>query len=385
MAALSVVPALVFALECLSGSLPQPTRATYAGEPRRPLSILVPAHNEASGIARTLASIRKQMQDEDALLVVADNCTDATAAIARACGAEVIERSDSFNRGKGFALDFGLAHLARNPRPIVILIDADCLLLDRALDELAWEVTRSGRPAQACYLMTGVAGSGRNHRVAEFAFRVKNLVRPRGLARFGLPCLLAGTGIALPWAAIEHVRLRHDHLVEDMKLGLDLVKSGYTPIFCEAAGIRSTFPQSINGTMSQRSRWETGHLAMIASSLRSLTSLQARWSAGHLAMVADICVPPLTFLIAMQTVVLVFGLLIAVFGFGWAPLAAAALGILLLSVGTTAAWVTQGCDVLPLAHLRAIPGYMLAKAAIYPRALLGKAEWVWIRTDRTNV
>ena len=75
------------------------------------MAVLVPAHNESCGLLPTLEDIKPQLRPCDRMLVIADNCTDDTAAVAAACGAEVIERRDAAKRGKGYALDFGLRHL----------------------------------------------------------------------------------------------------------------------------------------------------------------------------------------------------------------------------------------------------------------------------------
>ena len=89
------------------------------------VTVLVPAHNEANGIAATIKELRSAMP-QARLLVVADNCTDGTASLAAGAGAEVIERHDSLHRGKGFALDFGREHLRARPPSVVIILDADC-------------------------------------------------------------------------------------------------------------------------------------------------------------------------------------------------------------------------------------------------------------------
>src|SRR5437762_2498433 len=78
----------------------------------------------------------------DRVLVVADNCTDATAAVAREHGVDVVDRFDETRRGKGFALDFGLRALDEisSAPPIVVMLDADCMLAPGALDALARQV-----------------------------------------------------------------------------------------------------------------------------------------------------------------------------------------------------------------------------------------------------
>ena len=72
--------------------------------------ILVPAHNEAVGIEETVKALAAAAPSFR-IVVVADNCTDETAALARTAGAETIIREDAQRRGKGFALSFGRDYL----------------------------------------------------------------------------------------------------------------------------------------------------------------------------------------------------------------------------------------------------------------------------------
>ena len=90
-----------------------------------------------AGLLPTLADIKAQLRAGDRLLVVADNCTDDTAAVAAAAGAEVIARNDPEKIGKGYALEWGLQHLSADPPDIVIVIDADCRLSDNAIENLS--------------------------------------------------------------------------------------------------------------------------------------------------------------------------------------------------------------------------------------------------------
>lgn len=147
------VPVLLLCAQLLA-ALPAARRGTPLLVERAPLAILVPAHNEASGILGTLRAIQRQMMPADRLIVVADNCSDDTAAVARAAGnVTVIERNEPGVRGKACALSFGLHWLARWPAAIVICIDADCTLGPQALTWLAHRCHTSGRPAQGRYLM----------------------------------------------------------------------------------------------------------------------------------------------------------------------------------------------------------------------------------------
>ena len=227
-------------------------------------AVLVPAHNESAGLLPTLYAIQAQLRATDRLLVVADNCSDDTAAVALAAGAEVVERNDPSRIGKGYALDWGIRHLRADPPAVVIVIDADCRVSDSALATLATVCENANRPIQALYLMTAPACSSISYRISEFAWRLKNWARPLGLESLGLPCQLMGTGMASPWDVIRTADLASGHIVEDLKLGLDLADGGWPPLFCPSAVVMSEFPQSATGVTSQRERWEHGHLSMIA-------------------------------------------------------------------------------------------------------------------------
>ena len=172
----------------------------------------------------TIDDIKEQLNAGDRLIVIADNCNDDTAAVALAAGAETIERNEPSKIGKGYALDYAVSHLALNPPAIVISIDADCRLSNGTIDCLARTCQAARRPIQALDLMTAPAGSPINYRVGEFAWRLKNWVRPLGLSALGLPCHLMGTGMAFPWELICSASIASGALVEDIKLGLDMTK-----------------------------------------------------------------------------------------------------------------------------------------------------------------
>src|SRR3954468_13749647 len=103
LAASLLVPLAVLPVEGLAALLPR-RRAAAADGPRPRCAVLVPAHDEEAGIARTLGDLLPQLGPGDRLVVVADNCADGTAAVARGAGAEVLERTDPDHRGKGYAL-----------------------------------------------------------------------------------------------------------------------------------------------------------------------------------------------------------------------------------------------------------------------------------------
>lgn len=377
-----LLPVAIFAAEVLA-SRTKGRAGAKAGGPRPNVAILVPAHQEEDGIAATVGALQNQLRPGDRLLVVADNCTDETAARARAAGAEVIERTDPSRRGKGYALDFGVRHLEAAPPPVVIIVDADCTLHAGSVDRLAERAAASGRPVQGLYLMSAPPDGGLNFQVAEFAFLVKNRVRPAGLYRLGLPCHLTGSGMAFPWKIIKDAHLAHASLVEDMKLGLELALDGTPPLYCEDARIDSFFPYTDAGAASQRSRWEEGHLGMIAMALRHLPSALASRSMNALALTLDMLVPPLTLLLLLVT-----GAFVVTAGTTWLfglpgiALWIAAASLALFGLAASVAWYAFGREALPAGSLLRVLPYMLGKLKLYGSMAAGGRSGGWIRTDR---
>ncbi len=156
---------------------------------------LVPAHNEALVILRTLTSLAPQLLPGDRVVVIADNCSDATAQLATQAGAMVLDRRDPVLRGKSYALDFAVRAMERNPPEVFVVIDADCTVHPGALDAMARLAFAAGRPVQASYVLELPADAKPPQRLTAMAFRVKNHVRPNGLDRLGLPCFLNGSGM----------------------------------------------------------------------------------------------------------------------------------------------------------------------------------------------
>ena len=259
-----LLAAAMLVAELLAALLPA-RRDADPTNPRPRCAVVIPAHNEEAGIALTLASILPQLAAGDRVLVVADNCTDATATAARAAGAEVVERTDQARRGKGYALDFGVRTLQKDPPAVVVIVDADCVLEPSSLDLLVRKSAVTGRPVQAAYVMEAPRDGGTRAQLAAFLFALKNVVRPRGLSRLGLPCLLTGTGMAFPWNLLDGAPLASGNIVEDMQLGIDVALAGRPPVFCGEARVRSELPASSGAAATQRTRWIHGHLTTLTT------------------------------------------------------------------------------------------------------------------------
>lgn len=370
-----LVPLAMLSLELAAAQLTARKKRLAAHRPRA--AVLIPAHDEQVSIVATITGIQAQLSPGDRMLVVADNCTDATAQLARDAGADVVERHDADRRGKGFALAFGLKGLAADPPDVVIVIDADTTVLPGTIDALA--IAAADRPAQAVNLLDAPAGSGPGARLSAFAFLIRNFVRPRGLDRLGLPCLLYGTGMAIPYAALAQVDLEHGDITEDIRLGVELTLAGHAPAFCPAAHVRGELPRSRAAVAGQRRRWEHGHLNTL---LRQVPRLMweglRRGRPSLIGMALHLGVPPLSFL--FLAVLITGGVLVR--SAQSAP--AATLGIAgLVTVALIAvAWGRFARDRLPARDLLLLPAYAAIKLPLYLSFWL-RPQRTWVRTPRS--
>lgn len=383
---LVLTPAALVLWQVLLALLPDRRELPAFERPPR-IAVVMPAHNEGRGLRPTLMQALAQLGPSDRIVVVADNCSDDTAAQAREFDVTVVERTHATERGKGYALDFGVRALERisletgQAPDVVIVLDADCTLGPQLLTRIAAVAHATGRPVQATYLMSA-ANDGLKARVAEFAMRVKNLVRPRGMHQVGLPCGLYGTGMAFPWDVAVQAPLASGHLAEDMQLGVRLAQLGAPPLLCEDARVTSVFANSSEGEASQRTRWEHGHLAMLVGEGPKLLWQSMRPGRGaQLLQVMDMLVPPLA-LLGMLLVGWTLVQLLLALVLGWtAPFVLSLLGLGALLLAIVLAQHRWAADILTLGELARAPFILLAKIPLYLRFIV-KRQVDWVRTKR---
>jgi cellulose synthase/poly-beta-1,6-N-acetylglucosamine synthase-like glycosyltransferase len=399
-----LIPCAMLLIECLSAFLSplaaRPSPATLSED--FSIAVLMPAHNEADVIVETLTALTPQLSPQDRLIVVADNCTDQTAHLARKCGAIVLERTDDTRLGKGYALDCGLRFMAAAPPEVVVMVDADCQFRKGSVRQLASDAIARQRPVQGVYLIDSgdrpgnirsgnrfVSRSGNRstepslkEAVSAFAFKLKNLVRPLGLAQMGLPCLLTGTGMAFPWSVMATVNLASNSIVEDMKLGFDLAIAGTPPVLCSSVTVVGPLPPSDDAAKTQRTRWEHGHLQLILHYVpRLLSKALAQGRLDLLAIALDLIIPPLSLLVMIGLTLSVLMTLAAALSGVWLPafICYGAGGALLLAI--ILAWTKFAQNDLSLQTLLQVPVYILWKIPLYLK-FVREPQVEWVRTRR---
>jgi poly-beta-1,6-N-acetyl-D-glucosamine synthase len=221
---------------------------------------LIAARDEQDQIAATLASLSAQTRPPDRVVVMADNCTDATVEVARACGVEVVETRDNTARKAG-ALNQGLALLADERFDYLLQLDADTELTPRfveaAIAELESDPTLGGVCARFFpRVRRGLLGALQR---LEYARYDHSRMRCGGRVS-----VLSGTAAVLRAAALPERPWSETSLVEDYVLTLDLRRRGWA-VRAGADMIAYTDSMATLAELwRQRIRWTRGTIEELA-------------------------------------------------------------------------------------------------------------------------
>lgn len=377
LAVLAIV--LFFAIE-IGASVFLRSPAAPKSDARGRIAVVIPAHNEESGVAATIRLARAGLDSADRMIVIADNCTDDTAASARAEGAEVIERSDASRRGKGYALQAGVDYLRVDPPETIVFLDADCAPRGGAIERIARLAVDHQRPVQALYLARPAVEAGAASAVSAFAWLLINRVRMAGLQAIGGFSRLTGSGMAFPWTLIANRALASGEIVEDLALTVTLVEAGSAPLLDIGALIETDLARSTTGAATQRARWELGSMRLAFRRARALLAKGVAGDWRALLMGLDLLIPPLTVLFAIIVAGLAISIPFALGGQQGALVAFFDAG-LIFAVSVAAAWFAYGRSVLPPRTLSGLGPYLLGKLRVYGGEGRKSARG-WTRTDR---
>lgn len=378
LAALLAAPTLpgTLTLALLTGAGLLPARRPRAAPARGTIAVVVPAHNESAGIARTVRTLRQAAAaDGDCkIVVVADQCTDDTAALARRAGARVIERPPGGKRGKGHALDFAFRTLDDERLRFFLVIDADSVIEAGYLDAVRRQFGDGAMALQTRYLVLDAGASWRT-RLMELALSGFNVLRPRGRSRLGCSAGLLGNGFGLRREVLNSLPYLAGSVVEDLEYHLVLARHGVRVDFVDAAVVRAEMPADGAAAASQRARWEGGRLRMLRQHgpvlLRAL--LQGRAHAAE--PLADLLLLPLAWHVLLLAT-------LAALPLDWARTAGVGGLSVVLAHVLAAAWVGR----LSWRHLSAllcIPAYIGWKLLLLPRILRNSGSHQhWVRTAR---
>ena len=368
---------LVFTL--LSPALPPTLRSSR----RLRFDVIVPAHDEAAVIEAAVASLRKLDWPAESfrILVVADNCSDATAALARAAGADVIERFDTTLRGKGYALALAFQHSqARKWADAVVVVDADTQVSANLLEAFSARIETGAKAVQAHYGVSNPHASWRT-RLMTIAMASFHRVRSRARERLQLSSGLRGNGWCVTQRLLRQVPYRAYSLAEDIEYGIDLGLAGYRVHYADEAQVSGMMVSGEEASRTQRQRWEDGRMQLIRS--RALPLLKAATGPDGgvcLDLALDLLVLPLSYVVANVALLIMLASLGTLAApslepWLWLGLAcAASIGLYVLR-----GWSLSGVGLRGLVDLLRAPFFVLWKLLSMLRPH-NSAEWV--RTKR---
>lgn len=356
--------------------------------PTARFAIIVPAHDEELLIGATLDSLAQLDYpiERYTVHVVADNCTDNTAAIARAAGAQVHERTDAANRGKGHALAwvFDLLAAGETHYDAYVVLDADTVVKPSLLRALGRGLATGALALQSHNAVLN-ADESPTTALRWMALSLVNYIRPLGRNALGGSSTLTGNGMCLTPQLLDRHPWQAFGLSEDYQYYLMLIASGEHVLFVPDAQVNSVMPTTVRQLQAQDIRWETLSPDAKGWQRRVVWRLLVDGLRKHdwvrLDGLAELLTPPLSTLVAGCALVVVAAIALL------APvqlLIGALLFVLLLTYVGSAFYLLR-------------PPIGVYRALIYAPAYVARKLWVnfvlrrrrkntsaWVRTARST-
>ncbi|MDD2212045.1 MAG: glycosyltransferase family 2 protein [Bacilli bacterium] len=234
-------------------------------QPQKRFSVIIPAHNEELVIGPLLDNLMvldypKELYD---VFVIADNCNDSTAELARNHGALVYERTNLEQKGKGYALDWFFTKLYNLPKKYdaVVIFDADNLVHPQFLKHM------NNRLCDGAKIVQGYIDAKNPQDTwvtASFAMAFWVANRMLQLARYnlGLSNYLGGTGMTISLDVLREIGWGATSLTEDLEFSLKALLSGYKTTWAHEAIVYDEKPLTFKQAWKQRKRWALGHVEL---------------------------------------------------------------------------------------------------------------------------
>ena len=224
---------------------------------------IIPAHNEENVVENLILSLKKQKYPKNAydIYVIADNCDDKTAEIARKAGAIVYERFDPMKKTKGAALNWFLAQKIKEDAPYdaFCIFDADNIVDENFLSKMNMKLCQGDTVVQGYRDIKNPTDSWITAGYAIFYWTMNRFYH---LARYniGLSPLINGTGFMVRFDQVKPEGWNTETLTEDIEFSLKQIIKGKRIGWAKDAIVYDEQPVGFNQSWSQRSRWTVGHI-----------------------------------------------------------------------------------------------------------------------------
>ncbi len=354
-------------------------------------AMIIPAHNEEISIGKTITSLFEvdYPSEKFDVIVVADNCTDLTADIAKKHGATVYERADKINRGKGYALRWCIDLLFNTKKnyDAIAIIDADSVISKNFLSVLNYYINNGSKAIQTADLVAPQPDAWSSE-ITRLGFMLYNFVRPLGRKVINCSAGVRGNGMCFTAKTLKEVPWDTYSLNEDLEYGLVLLLNGINVDFAPEAIVLATMPMAAKNAETQRARWERGRFPII----KKYSSKLLRYSIEKLSFrtfdaFIELITPPFVNLFAFAVTILLINLVLLLLGITfaktfimlWSLVILAAVAHVLIGLFTARA------DVMLFKAFLYIPKYIVWKFLLYFRVFRSNKKDEWIRTTRERL
>lgn len=356
----------------------------------RTFAIVIPAHDEELVIEKTLKSALSINYPKDLfdVAVIADNCSDHTADIARSTGAIVYERFNQAEKGKGYALRWCFDRLLSSEKnyDAVLVVDADSQVSANTLYILNAHLSKGAKAVQIADIVAPRLRSW-NSEIVRLAFTLFNVARPLGKERIGCSAGLRGNGMCISAGTLRRIPWKAFSLTEDLEYGLILLLHDINVAFAPEATVVTIMPDKLRNSETQRARWEAGRFPIVrifAPKLLSAGFRKRTWR--YFDALIDLVMLPFVNLMMICLLMIFVHCILLIIGWEKTP-------------GSLWIWITVfGCGIIHvlmgLQSIRAdrslykallyVPMYAMWKIKLYLKLIIRGGPDEWLRTKREH-
>ncbi len=243
----------VFSLTIVKKNVKNPKKNSFA--------MLVAAHNEESVISDLVESLKNldYPKEKYEIFVVADNCTDKTAELARECGATVWERFNDEKRGKGYAMEFAFERLFKLEKgyEYICVFDADNLVKKDFLVHMNDKINEGYRAVQGYIDSKNPFDTWLTFSYSLW-YWIYNRLSQLSRGNLDMGCRLGGTGFAVSQELIKEYGWGATCLAEDTEFTLKLALNGIKVGWAHESVVYDEKPLRMETSIHQRQRWAQG-------------------------------------------------------------------------------------------------------------------------------
>lgn len=338
-------------------------------------AFVVPAHNEQDNIAQTIASLKKIQDHDFSIHIIADNCTDETARVAREHGAQVWERFDEHKRSKGYALEWAIPQITSSREVVAIaVIDADATLSENSVTLARYAFAYHADVLQSEYVLTDARGY--KDTLISIGFAAMNVVRGLGRRCLKTSDTLKGNGMWFKTEVLTRHPWRAYSLAEDFEFSIYLISKGIRVETLLGSKVTGLPARSNSGLEAQRVRWESGRLALVMQEFfPALKRFLRKPSHVNFDILSELATPPLALLVVFYAIFFLFSVHLISF-------LIAVIGLSLLATHVILAIPIGGLPARSYFYLLLSPLYIAWKMALLPKIWFSRKSKTWVRAQR---